>query len=177
MVILVAKPQKQHKIAKMKIFNLCNAAAALVGLVFATHAVAADDSQRFDLVCKAVNQEITGTTTTGGVIKPLDVDDPFYAVTISVDIAALKYCFVTRCDGALSDFASVSGDDYATNDQAVLDSPDDDGDIYAVYQAINPKTNSLRLRVTYYDDGKVDAVGTQTLYSTCTRAPFTNGGL
>ncbi len=113
----------------------------------------------------------------GGAIKPLDLDDPFYAVTISVDIENLKYCVRTRCNGQLADFAGVSGDEYVTDDQKTLDSPDDDGDVYAVYQAINPKTNTLRLRVTYYDSDGVDKVGTQILSSTCTRAPFTNGGL
>ena len=161
----------------MKMFNLLNAVAAVMGLVFATHAVATDDSQRFDLVCKAVKQDITGVDTMGAAIKPLDLNDPYYAETLSVDIGTLKYCFVTRCDGALLDFASVSGDDYATNDQPVLDEPDDDGDVFAVYQAVTPKTNSLRMHVTYYDSNKVDIVGTQTLYSTCTRAAFTNGGL
>ena len=160
----------------MKRFNSLHVVAALASLFAATQSMAADDSSRFDLVCKAVNQEITGTNSTGGAIKPFDLDDPYYTVTISVDTQNLKYCVLTRCGETLYDFASVSGDDYATNDQAA-DSPDDDGDIYATYQAVNPKTNTLRLRITYYGSSALDIVGTANLYSTCTRAPFTNGGL
>ncbi len=159
----------------MKRCNPLYAMAAVACLFPATQALAAADSPRFDLACKAVRQEATGTNSTGAAIKLFDLTDPYYTVTISVDTANLKYCVLTRCD-ALLDFASVSGDDYAINDQPAEDDPDEDGDIYAVYQAVTPKTNSLRLRVTYYSDTHV-VVGTSTLYSTCTRAPFTNGGL
>ena len=160
----------------MKRFNPFHAVAALASLLLAGHAMAADDSARFDLACKPVNQEITGTNTTGGAIKPFDLDDPFYTFTISVDIENLKYCVLTRCGDELYDFAKVSGDEYATSDQAA-DAPDDDGDIYTTYQAVNPKTNSMHMRITYLDSDALDTVGTSTLSWACTRAPFTHGGL
>lgn len=153
-----------------------NNVLAVVGILVLPQTLMAAETSKYDFVCTAKSDAIEGKTLGGNTIDHFDIKDPYYSDTISVNEEEGTYCFLSRCDSGMRTFNGKFGDEFATTYQEAEKSPDEEGDIYAVYEAINPKTNTMRLKIIFYDVTGMVNIGSKTLFSECKKSKFTDGG-
>lgn len=142
--------------------------AILLSAILFPLSASATNLNKFNAQCTFLNNEITGTNTTGG---PIIKADETAVHEFSVDLINRNLCSEGGC-GDPNEFVSVSGENIVTSIGGSNGVADEDGDIYELKESLNTKTDIFTLLFNYFDAENGKIIGTSKIEYKCEILPF-----